>query len=134
MLHVLRLFLVSPFVFCLVFPAFADDAPSLDGQPVDPAKYRLLQEDGELPLVGEMPDNELAQKLNLELPLLAEAKSALGKNDAAALQKALGVYLHTRLGALAVKPTGQPASNAALADRWLKDQIEWAGTTYPWGA
>ena len=58
-------------VFLFLFAvrlAYGQETATLDGQPVDPAKYRALQEDGQLPLVAEMTDVELAQRLNLDLP------------------------------------------------------------------
>ena len=96
-----------------------------------PAYYKTLVEQGFLPTKPHISDLELAQKLNLELPQLAEVKAAVAKKDQKALEQALGAYLNSRIPPFRIAPTGKPAPNAQLADQWLQPQIVLGGKNYP---
>ena len=119
----------------LVLPCRGEGIPTLCNQPIDPEKYRLMSEDGLLPLVPEMSDSDLARKLNLELdlPAIRGVKRALEAGDAQGLEHALGLYLDSRIAPREIKATGRPAENAAVADPWLQDSIEWNGMVCPLG-
>src|SRR5436853_919174 len=105
--------------------------PALGKYPLDSAYYQTLVEMGFLPTKPHIGDFELAQKLNLDLPQLADVKAAVAKKDHKALEKALGAYLNSRLPPMRVVPTGKPAPNARLADQWLKPTILLGGKDYP---
>src|SRR5439155_3349177 len=105
--------------------------PALGKYPLDPAYYKTLVEQGFLPTKTHISDLELAQKLNLELPQLAEVKAAAAKKDQKALEQALGAYLNSRIPPFRIAPTGKPAPNAQLADQWLQPQIVLGGKNYP---
>jgi hypothetical protein len=105
--------------------------PALGKYPLDPAYHKTLVEMGFLPTRPHVGDFELAQKLNLELPALADVRAAVATKDPKALEKALGAYLNSRLPPLRVAPTGKPAPNAKLADQWLQPRIVLGGKDYP---
>src|SRR2546423_1503478 len=111
--------------------AIAPQDPALGKYPLDPKYYKTLLEMGFLPTKPHFSDFELAEKLNLDLPQLADVKVAFAKKDQKALEKALAVYLNSRLPPLRVTPTGKPAPNANLADQWLKPAIVLGGKDYP---
>src|SRR5437773_6703042 len=71
--------------------------PALGKYPLDPAYYKTLVDNGFLPTRPHISDFELAQKLNLDLPQLADVKAAVAKKDRNALEKALAAYLNSRL-------------------------------------
>src|SRR5262245_52233435 len=105
--------------------------PALGKYPLDPAYYKTLVEQGFLPTKPHISDLELAQKLDLDLPQLAVVKAAVLKKDLRVLEKALGVYLNSRLPPLRVTPTGKPPPNARLAEQWLKPTLLLGGKDYP---
>jgi hypothetical protein len=109
------------------------EVPTIAGHPIDPATYHGFIEEGYLPLRPEMTDLELAQKLDLDLPQLAEVKAAVKQKDKAALEHALAAYLNTKLPPLNVIATDKPARDVARADVWLGDQVEFMGRTYKLG-
>src|SRR5947207_8478679 len=90
-------------------PAREPQDPALGKYPLDPAYYKTLVEQGFLPTKPHIGDFELAEKLNLDLPQLADVKAAVVKKDHKALEKALGAYLNSRIPPLRVAPTGKPA-------------------------
>src|SRR5436305_10941355 len=97
--------------------------PALGKYPLKPAYYKSLVEQGFLPTKPHISDFELAEKLNLDLPQLADVKAAVAKKDQKALEKALGAYLNSRLKPMQVVKTGKPPPSAALADQWLRPEI-----------
>src|SRR5947209_1195056 len=105
--------------------------PALGKYPLDPTYHKTLVEMGFLPTRPHISDFELAQKLNLDLPQLADVKAAVAKKDQKALEKALGAYLNSRLPPMRVVPSGKPPPNAKLADQWLKPTIVLGGKDYP---
>src|SRR5438876_6146385 len=133
MRHVLPRFcqaVVLAFLPWQIVHAIEPQDPALGKYPLDPAYHKTLVEMGFLPTKPHISDLELAQKLNLELPQLAEVKAAVQKKDQQALEKALGAYLNTRLRPLQVAVTGKPAPNAKLADQWLQPTIVLGGKDY----
>src|SRR5689334_16211062 len=101
--------------------------PALGKYPLDPAYFKTLKQLGFLPSKPHISDLELARKLDLELPQLAAVKAAIAAKDNKALEKALGVYLNSRLRPLRVAVTGKPPPNARLADQWLGPKIVLGG-------
>src|ERR1051325_9755222 len=97
--------------------------PAFGGHAMNPEFLQRLIQNGYIPTRPPMSDLELAEKLNLNLPQLAEVKAAAAKKDAKALEQALGSYLNSRLRPVQVTATGKPAANAAQADKWLAPEI-----------
>lgn len=118
-------------VFLAVSPcALAGEPPTINGHAIDPETYRQLVEYKFLPTrTTFLSDVEIAQKLDLSLPQLAQIKVALDTNDAPALEKALIAYLNGKLPAL--KPANPPkpipgADNPEMRyrpDAWLGKEI-----------
>src|SRR5438105_10783817 len=81
--------------------------PALGKYPLEPAYYKTLVEQGFLPTKPHISDWELAGKLDLDLPQLADVKAAVAKKDQKALERALGAYLNSRLPPMRVVPTGK---------------------------
>src|SRR6266542_4075510 len=74
--------------------AFPADWPTVNGSAVEPDHYRQMKEYGFLPLKTTfLSDEEIAQKLDLSLPDLADIKAALDKKDSVALKASLISYL-----------------------------------------
>jgi hypothetical protein len=116
--------------FVLVSPAMAADAPTINGHPVDPETYRQLLEHKFLPTRTTFLSNvEIAEKLDLGLPQLAEIKVALDRNDAPALEKALVAYLNGKLRPLKSAEPPKPIPGADhpeiryRPDAWLGKEI-----------
>src|SRR5438105_3279299 len=83
--------------------------PAFGGHAMNPEFLRRLVDNGYIPTHPPMSDLELAEKLNLNLPQLAQVKAAVEKKDAPALQAALAAYLNSRLAPAHIAPTGKPA-------------------------
>jgi len=130
--------MIKPFVLCCILAGFtatcfAEEPNTLGGHPIAPEAYQRLEKAGFLPQRPEMSDRELAEKLDLTLPQMAQVKKALESSDPAALQKALGEYLDSRLPPRTYQPSGKPPRDPEAADRYLKDEVVVYGRTFPVG-
>lgn len=117
-------------VVSLFHCAGAEEPHRINGHAIDPDVYRQLVEHKFLPTrTTFLSDAEIARKLDLSLPQLAEIKSALDRNDARALEQGLIKYLNSKL--LAIRPANPPkpipgADHAELRyrpDAWLGTEI-----------
>jgi hypothetical protein len=102
--------------------AMGSAAPAINGHAVDRRTYDLMVAHGFLPTrTSFLSDEELAAKLDLDLPQLEHIKSALDAKNRSALRKELVVYLESKLRPLDPATSGKPISfeRIARADAWL---------------
>lgn len=102
----------------------------INGHVIDPETYRQLIEHKFLPTRTTFLSNvEIAQKLDLGLPQLAEVQAALDRHDAAGLERSLIAYLNSKLRPL--KPANPPKpipgadhpESRYRPDSWLGNSI-----------
>src|ERR1043166_6717678 len=105
--------------------------PALGKYPLDPKYYQTLVDLGFLPTKQHISDFELAEKLNLDLPSLADVKAAVAKKDQPALENALGAFLNSKLPPTRPQNAPLPEPHATLAPKWLQSEIIFGGTNYP---
>ena len=106
-------------------PMYAPDRDEQIGTyEISEVSLKRLTKHGYLPTrTAFITDVEMAQKLDLSLPQLAEAKAALTNDDQAALRRALGAYLTRRLPPL--KPASEPKV-LPMAGQWNQPEA-WFG-------
>jgi hypothetical protein len=91
----------------LALASSADAPPLINGHSIDPKTYSLLVEHRFLPTRSSFLSNtDIAQKLDLSRPELAQVKTALAGNNSLALEKGLIDYLNGKLPPL--KPASPP--------------------------